>query len=104
MNIGKILKGIGVIVIICGFISGATVYSKMPSELEYKSAYYKAKSDDILKYGSWGTPVKSNAIEMEYKAQKALALYFIIGGIISGLLFIGFGELITLAKSIDERL
>jgi hypothetical protein len=64
MNIGKILKGIGVIVIICGFISAIPVF------------------------GSY----------------KIIALYYIVGGLLSGFTLIGFGELITLAKSIDERL
>jgi hypothetical protein len=64
MNIGKILKVIGVLAIICGFISAIPVF------------------------GSY----------------KIIAFYYIASGLISGFILIGFGELITLAKSIDERL
>lgn len=112
MNIGSVLKGIGVLVIICGLIAG---YSQWPNKGEIETALRDAKIADLnfwikeLDSAAKGFPTggssnKRKQVELAYEAQKQIALYFIIGGIISGLLFIGFGELISRNRSIDERL
>ncbi len=112
MNIGSVLKGIGVLVIISGLIAG---YSHWPKESEIETALRHAKIEDLVFWRetlalaakgitTGGSSNKSKQVELAYEAQKQIAFYFIIGGIISGLLFIGFGELISRNRSIDERL
>ncbi|MDY0223350.1 MAG: hypothetical protein RBR67_19675 [Desulfobacterium sp.] len=112
MNIGKILKVFGVIVILSGLIAG---YSQWPNKGEMETALLDAEIADLTFWGkeldlaakgfpTGGSSNKRKQVELAYEAQKQIALYFIIGGIISGLLFIGFGELIFRNRSIDERL
>ncbi|MCG2759287.1 MAG: hypothetical protein L6263_12765 [Desulfobacteraceae bacterium] len=107
MHIGQILKILGVLIMISGVISG---YSMWPDKSQYEEIKLDAEIADLkalqrlFQYGVDPGPVRSGVASAQYEDRKSYALYFIIGGIISGLLFFGFGELIERNRLVELNL
>ena len=109
MHIGQVLKILGVLTMISGVITG---YSMWPDKSQYEMIKLEAEIADLealqkeLKYGRGlsGSLGRKRLATAQYEARKSYALYFVIGGIISGLLFFGFGELLERNRLIEQNL
>ena len=109
MHIGQVLKILGVLTMISGVITGCSMW---PDKSQYEMIKLEAEIADLealqkeLKYGRGlsGSLGRKRLATAQYEARKSYALYFIIGGIISGLLFFGFGELLERNRLIEQNL
>ena len=114
MHIGRILKILGVLIMISGVITGFSIWPDQITKFEIDSAELNAEIADLealqrlLRDGVAPGPVRKGvptAVAVaQYEDRKSYALYFIIGGIISGLLFFGFGDLLERNRLIEQNL
>ena len=114
MHIGKILKILGVLIMISGVITGFSIWPDKINKFEINIAEHDAEIADLealqrlLLHGVAPGPIRKGVptavAAAQYEAGKSYALYFIIGGIISGLLFFGFGDLLERNRLIEQNL
>lgn len=102
MSIGRILQIVGAIIIFCGLIAGL---SQWPEEVKGTSAYYEAQARDIRDSRQYGrTGNREEIMLAEYEARKVVAIYYLVGGLLSGLCFIGFGELVERNTLMEKKM
>jgi DNA-directed RNA polymerase subunit RPC12/RpoP len=114
MHIGQILKILGVLIMISGVITGFSIWPDKITKSEIDIAELNAEIADLealqrlLRYDVAPGPVRKGGptavAAAQYEDRKSYALYFIIGGIISGLLFFGFGDLLERNRLIEQNL
>lgn len=113
MPVGQILKRLGVIIMIGGVITG---YWLWPDTKKYEYEKLDARVKDLgalsedlkefKKHGRGGGRFfgREKILTAKYDAQRMYAIYCIVGGIVSGLLIFGFGELIERNRLMEEGL
>ncbi len=107
MRIGILLKVIGIITILGGLISGLVMWPY--STYQYREAKLSAEIADLesitkmLEDNNYGRYDRSKILESAHEAQKTSAIYFMVAGVVSGLILFGFGELIERSRSIERH-
>lgn len=97
-RIDKILNGVGWVFMVGGFLLGVISYFGIDKE-PYKNAKeaYESIPDNELAQASY-----QSALTI-YNVQFTYAMSILFGGIVIGLLFIGFARVIELLKDKNER-
>lgn len=99
MTVDKLLFGFGILLVIAGVIGGIINFSNVDFE-GYKMA--KEVADEL--YDNEYAQAELATASAMYNAQLSYAVYTLFGGIIGGLLLVGFGRLLELANERNELL